>query len=744
MTSQTSYNSLGKNVRDELHRMRSAILLLGVLYLVLGPVWLMLTMTTYDSFASLSMLTQLFLIYFEPFYFAALAVGSIGGLYVTRYQNVPQQSNFYHSLPITREGLLSARVLALVFVQLLLLLAVTAVNIVVVLMTASHVSSALATNLILAAGIHFCYIMLIFLLALAVTLFAGQLTANTIGQVLMTVVLHVSVPVFGTICMGLNQSFFHTIGEVGILEHLTRFNILTGFMAMITSTSDHLSALNPALVQAEDAANFAPSLIAWPLVTTLVHVVLTVLLFAATYALYKRRAVEKAGDTLLFPVVGSVIKGIYVFFGGVVCGVFFWQIVDNVYVGFILGAVLAMIIVHLVAEMIYSMDVDGVRRNYLVSIIGMVVTLAVTFGLNSGVIDLDHRLPDTASVKGASISYSNVGDFSMNVNDAAATDPDTIAKVMDAARQLQEKNIVVEPDPDGEYIETVSINLAYDTAFGKSTRLFTVPADEGRAIMQPLFDDGNVNSAIWSSLADAKVEDLLEFSISPAFSDLVGGEATYLIESNSAYSGHFGEGSLVKDSEDGARRAEELLQAIQKDLAQRDRSVLESRVIANIGYGVLDRNEYGEAHSYWSSTFEIYAGDKACAALIDEWRAEGFLPDEATQLKGMLSGFEAIVYDPAADDRTTAVESAEAEASAEDAESLDVVNLSDENTTILDSDRFVDLYLSGDLVSDMQCLYYGTPAQKNVAVGLCNGTVADDESSIVSVYYLREGAQPLA
>ena len=38
MTSQKSYNNLGKNVRDQLHKMRSAILLLGVLYLAAGPV----------------------------------------------------------------------------------------------------------------------------------------------------------------------------------------------------------------------------------------------------------------------------------------------------------------------------------------------------------------------------------------------------------------------------------------------------------------------------------------------------------------------------------------------------------------------------------------------------------------------------------------------------------------------------------------------------------------------------------
>ena len=140
MTSQKSYNNLGKNVRDQLHKMRSAILLLGVLYLAAGPVWFLLQMTSYPKYSSLPLLTNLYVGYFHVFYFLALALGTVGGFYATRYQNVPQQSNFYHSLPVTRQGLLSARILALVLVQVLLLIVVTMVDVGVVLMTASHVS----------------------------------------------------------------------------------------------------------------------------------------------------------------------------------------------------------------------------------------------------------------------------------------------------------------------------------------------------------------------------------------------------------------------------------------------------------------------------------------------------------------------------------------------------------------------------------------------------------------------------
>ena len=296
MTSQKSYNNLGKNVRDQLHKMRSAILLLGVLYLAAGPVWFLLQMTSYPKYSSLPLLSTLYVGYFHVFYFLALALGTVGGFYATRYQNVPQQSNFYHSLPVTRQGLLSARILALVLVQVLLLIVVTMVDVGVVLMTASHVSGALAANLVGAAGVHFCYIMLVFLLALAVSLFAGQLTANTIGQVLMTAVLHLSVPFVAAVFMGICSTFTSTVGNVGLLEHLTRFNILTGFMAMITSANDHINTLNPGLVTAENAANFAPQQLVWDPAVTILYVVLAVVRFVGAYVLYNRRAVEKAGN----------------------------------------------------------------------------------------------------------------------------------------------------------------------------------------------------------------------------------------------------------------------------------------------------------------------------------------------------------------------------------------------------------------------------------------------------------------
>ncbi len=716
MTSTKSYNNLGKNVRDQLHKMRSFVMLLGVIYLAAGPAWMLLQMTSYTRYNNLTLLANYFIGYFTAFYYLALALGIAGGLYVTRYQNVPKQSNFYHSLPITRQGLLSARILSLLLIQVLYLIVVTMVDVVVVWVTVPSISNELAVNLTMAAGLHFCYIMLVFLLSLAVTLFAGQLTANTVGQVLMTAVFHVSVALFGAVMMAVVGSFSRTIGQVGFLEHLTRFNILTGFMGANLNVTTQLNALNPALVSSENAGNFAPSQLVWPLTTTVIYIVLIVALFAATYMLYQRRAVDKAGDTLLFPYVGSCIKVLYVFLGSVLCGIFFREMIAESIIGLVIGAILAAIVVHMIAEMIYSMDVDGVRRHYVSAVVGLVLALAVSLGFQSGFFSLDERLPEASSVKGAVMIFDSEGYTPSNVKSAYATDPDVVEKVMTAAKQAQEKNFVVQNDEE-EIPSLTTLTLTYDTAFGQNTRNYTLKEDDAKAIMTPLMNDNKVTQAAWASLLEADISDMVEMSYSPALADYVGGYAEYLLEDPSNRGQQSGS-SLIKNEKDSAKRAEELLKAVQTDLANRKSDVYQTRVIGSINYSVLTKNEYGSNTIDWGHSLTLYEGDAATAALLAQWREEGFLDDETEQMQDMLSNYEGALYRP--DD------------TAEWKNCLGTLTVDD----------FISAYLAGDIVDSNQVFNHGVEVEEDVVLVLSDGPLtADNDTAYIGNFYIRKGAE---
>ena len=158
------------------------------------------------------------------------------------------------------------------------------------------------------------------------------------------------------------------------------------------------------------------------------------------------------------------------------------------------------------------------------------------------------------------------------------------------------------------------------------------------------------------------------------------------------------------------------MKAVQSDIAKRDRSVFESRVVAKLGYGVLAENDYNEADITYGNVFTIYEGDKATTALLTKWREEGFLDDEQTQLNEMLEGYEATVYDP------------------------DKGNGEGDLGT-MSSEAFVNAYLAGDLVSDSQARNYNVPVEKDIVLGLCDGPVDDDDTAIFANYYVREGAR---
>ena len=207
----------------------------------------------------------------------------------------------------------------------------------------------------------------------------------------------------------------------------------------------------------------------------------------------------------------------------------------------------------------------------------------------------------------------------------------------------------------------------------------------------------------------------MECAYSRAFSDYVGGYDTYLIESSSPYGNSSG---LVKDTEDGARRAEALLKAIQSDMDKRSFDTYQGRVIGTFTYSVLSTDSNGADNINWGLRYTLYEGDAATSALLAQWREEGFLADERDTFNDMLKGYEATVYMPASDDND---------------ESVDLATLTTE--------QFVDAYVNGALVSDKQARLYGVPVESDVAVGLCDGTVSDPDSAIIAVYYYRAGAE---
>ena len=389
--------------------------------------------------------------------------------------------------------------------------------------------------------------------------------------------------------------------------------------------------MNPLMTNDDLMALLNPSQLVWPVSMTVVCLALTVALFVATFALYRRRAVEKAGDTLMFSWVGSFVKGIYVLFGGFFGGFAFYGMTDRSFAAFILGVIIAAVIVHIVAEMIYSQDVNGIRQHWLSTVVAVVVAVAVAFLFNSGIVNYDDKLPKAGNVKAASIVFGDVNDTSSDgqvLQSDAAKDPAIINKVM-AAMQAANAERVTYDDATGNNITTTMLQVTYETTFGGvTTRYYNVPVEKAGKIMAPFWNDAHYYEAAWSSLANMKIENLEElyvdtnsladFTSSNSEINLIGEEYADLNQA---------------ERKTRLERSEALLKAMQSDLKKRNADVLTSRVLGYVTYSGKNNNS-----SFWGVRYPIYADDTATAALLQEWRDNGILQDESTLLGIALNG----------------------------------------------------------------------------------------------------------
>lgn len=710
MTSKTSYNNVGKYIWQQLRATRSFILLIAVIYMTIGPLLLAFGMSSLGMATNpLPMLQNLFTDYYMVYYFAAIGLATFGTVYVTRYQNVQTQSNFYHSLPVSRSRLLAGRVLALVIVQLLLLLIVTVANLVASMIFAQSIGeSAIVGPLAASAGLHFVYIMLIFFLAMAITLFAGQLTASTLGQLLMTLVLHVTVMVGGLTGSLFLDAFSKTYQSGGLTYNLLKCNIFY-FLTDEGTLYNGAGIVNPLMTNNDLVALLNPSQLVWPVSMTMVCLVLTAALLVATFVLYRRRAVEKAGDTLMFSWVGSLVKGIYVLFGGFFGGFAFYGMTDRSFAAFILGVIIAAVIVHIVAEMIYSQDVNGIRQHWLSTVVPVVVAVAVAFLFNSGIVNYDDKLPKADNVKAASIAFGDANETSSDGRGLladAAKDPAIINKVM-AAMQAANAERVTYDDATDNNITTTMLQVTYETTLGGvTTRYYNVPTDEAGKIMAPFLNDAHYYEATWFSLANMKIENLRELYLDVnGFADFssVDSELT-LID---------GEVADMNQAERNARleRSEALLKAMQSDLKKRNADVLASRVLGYVSYsGVNDTD-------FWGVQYPIYANDAATAALLQEWRDKGILQDEASLLQAAMTGMvvKTVNYDNSKQGYTV--------------------------TGTMSNEDFINAWLAGDFVYTDQANRYGFDINKKKGVIV---TDAGSEATVSANEAMRDDSDEAA
>ena len=312
--------------------------------------------------------------------FAAVAAAVFVGMLTTRYLNRRTVVDFYHSLPMRREGLLISNVLAGLLQFAAALVINTLLSLIILLSVAEMLNpvGVAVLRLLTAVG----YIALTFLLFYTITVFCGMLCGTSVMQVMVVALFVGAFPLFRVLLISFLSDVTYHIDissmwrdDWGWTSPLLRLFTLTG--------TDRI-----------DYGHYTDCVLDFPLLwwEILAWLAAAWLLLLGAFLLYRRRRVERAGTPVVFDGVASAVRWIVVVLGTMGMGWLFHALGDGIFwlfFGFLLGGFLAFILMGAILTKTPRRMFEGWRR-----MLAFLVLFCLLFlGLMLAISAIDERIP---------------------------------------------------------------------------------------------------------------------------------------------------------------------------------------------------------------------------------------------------------------------------------------------------------------------------------------------------------------
>ena len=229
---------------------------------------------------------------------------------------------------------------------------------------------------------------------------------------------------FMTVCSG---TMFDAIISVVVVSVTYPLMVTVGGMAisMIVPGMSNYSMMDPTFDTAFSPyiAAFIPSFRGVSLVPYYIWwILLTLVLFAASILLYRKRKSECAESNFAFPIPKTIIRFVATFAAAVCTGMIFIAMFENSTFNFLFGAVIGSLCTHVIAEAVYSRGFKGLKKSFLYYGIFAVV-FASSYGIAvTGCLGYDAKVPNTAEVKSVTVelpsylwsqAYADISGFSI-------------------------------------------------------------------------------------------------------------------------------------------------------------------------------------------------------------------------------------------------------------------------------------------------------------------------------------------
>ena len=342
-----------------------------------------------------NMTINLVLMFILGIYFGVISLG---------YMMKRRSAHFYHALPEKRETLYTTSVVSALFCAAIGAL----INLMIILVELS-VYSIFAPQVLSVFFTLMAKNILYFLMAYAITVFAGSFSGYGLVQVLMTLVIF----------------FYPVLTYLGVL--MLRAVDATYFNVEFYITDTILPWFSPVLYACWHYWG------TFKVLPTVIGILVIAALLLGGMAIYRKRAIENSERPIVFKPLGTVLKFMFMFTVTMYAGLFFYAISYSIFYavfGFVCGAVLSFMLFNTILAKSPKAMFKGVK-GLIIFVIAFALFYAVV-GLD--VLGMDDYVPAEDNISFAEIEVSGAG-----YENSRFDDPEILAAL---SKVLKEQNTV--------------------------------------------------------------------------------------------------------------------------------------------------------------------------------------------------------------------------------------------------------------------------------------------------------------
>ncbi len=305
------------------------------------------------------------------------------GVMLYNYMHQKRSVDYFHSLPAGRTPLLLGKFFAgltMIFIPL-----IVNFGIVAILIAANNLGSAVPLISIL---YDLLWAMLMVTATFSFTVLMAVCSGTTMDMVISAIVINLAYPILILLC------------QVTASSVLPGLNLTDNLMNVYTfAFAPFAAAFMPFLPNSYSGSTMGSPFTVW-------WILLTIVLFAACIALYRKRKSESAENNFAFPLPKIIIRFTATAAVGLGLGFLFISMTaNNNQFYFFLGVFLGSLITHIIADVIYSRGFKGLKKSFVYYGAFAALFLIAYLPLSFGFFGYDTRIPATSDV--ASVSFNS-------------------------------------------------------------------------------------------------------------------------------------------------------------------------------------------------------------------------------------------------------------------------------------------------------------------------------------------------